>query len=308
MLLEDLEIWKQALADGLKHGIVRWISHIFRIKIDLFYVGVSFLGYWFKTRRFPPIFSFKFWCFLASSFFKGVACMMDNQYEDYERDKDDPKKWGQPPRWIYKWLTATSMVLVPVTASFVSLPYGLFSGLETIGLLAYTTPPIQLKFGPIPLILLYMVAFGCIAPFVGYIGACNSFKDFISSFHLHTILNFMAFTLANSINMAAPIWDFKTDAKRQPLISDVLSIVRKMRICLFGAFTLWFTTFKSKISKILSIIGVLLADKLCNELLEFPSHGNVHKTERLCLLIVGCYACIYISQIIYDEINSMQSS
>ncbi len=305
MLLEDIGIWKQALADALQHGVIRWLSHIFRIKLNMGYAGLSFLGYWLKTRRFPPIFSFKFWCFIISSFFKGVVCQIDNQYEDYEQDKGDPKKWGQPPRWVYKWTIDISIVAAMITASFVNPAFFILSGLEIIGVLSYTTSPIDLKHRPNLIMPSYMFGCGCLVPLIGYVGACHHITGLMSLVRPNTILNFITLALANSIIMVGPIWDFNTDGKHQQLISNVPSVVKKIRICLFGAFSLWYVIFKNKMSRLMSILGVFISDNLCNELLMFPAHGNVHKTETLCLKLVGCYACIYVGQIIHDSIQSV---
>ena len=142
---EDLTIWRQAIADALQHGIVRWLSHIIRLKFIIGMWVCSIFGWWINTRRFPKLSDRQFWVMLSSSFFVSCVDASINQYEDYERDRDDPKKWGQPPRWFYEWGTIISTILASSISMLNGTMFAFWTMISLICQYVFSSPPLYIR-------------------------------------------------------------------------------------------------------------------------------------------------------------------
>ena len=114
MIIKLLRMVLRKIAGYLIRGALktlRWVDHILRFKFAMIPTTATFIGWYMATERGPHINDLQLWLGLASVFFLAEAALIDNQYNDFERDRNNPQKWGQPPKIVYILLRCSFTVI-----------------------------------------------------------------------------------------------------------------------------------------------------------------------------------------------------
>ena len=181
------KVLKGVLQDVVAHigKTIRQISHILRFKFALIPVTGGLIGWYMVTKRLPHAKDLRLWLFLGTIFFLAEAALVDNQFWDFERDADNPRKWAQPPKIVYAMLRHLFTAIGVITA--VSLYYtedrkphvgsAVFFTFLLVSGFGYTSPPLKIKGIPALDIAVNMIFMSFAPALMGYMVGGGKYTD-----------------------------------------------------------------------------------------------------------------------------------